>query len=112
MKLREHLKKQSGLLAAAAILIMVGMSAESWSAMGGEGLATTTGEGLVNLIGGMIRKICGVGAPIVLVSGLAVGGIKYQQGDEDAMAIIKGGIVGAVLLFAAWGIASWLFSSL
>ena len=112
MAVKEYLKKESGLLAVAVTLMVLGLASGAWAAMGGEGLATTTGEGLVNLIGGIVRKICGVGAPIVLVSGLAVGGIKYQQGDEDAMAIIKGGIVGAVLLFAAWGIASWLFSSL
>jgi len=75
------------------------------------GLSNVSESSLKDSIGNVIMMISGVAGPIVLAMGLLVGGIKYHNGDEQALGYIKGGVVGGILTFGAWGISKWLFAA-
>ncbi len=81
------------------------------SCLWAEGLSSVTESSLKDSIGNVIMLVAGVVGPVVLAIGLLVGGIKYHNGDEEALSYIKGGIVGGLLSFGAWGISKWLFAS-
>ena len=76
------------------------------------GLDTITEQGLIDKLGKIIKMIAGVAAPIVLSLGLLVGGIKYHNGDEEAISYIKGGVIGAIICFAAWALANMMMDYL
>ena len=75
------------------------------------GLSDVSESSLKESIGNVIMLVAGVTGPVILAVGLLVGGVKFHNGDDQALGYIKGGIVGGLLSFGAWGISKWLFSS-
>ena len=90
-----------------AITLFVFGVANLWAV----GLSNVSESTLKDSIGNVIMLVAGVVGPVVLAMGLLVGGIKYHNGDEQALGYIKGGVVGGLLSFGAWGISKWLFAS-
>ena len=106
MKLRNCLKKDVKLGMELGFLLAM-YSARVWAV----GLSDVSESSLKESIGNVIMLVAGVVGPVVLAMGLLVGGIKYHNGDEQALGYIKGGVVGGLLSFGAWGISKWLFAS-
>ena len=109
MAIKEFLKKDSAKnLVLCGVMLSV-LSSGLWAV---PGLDTITEQGLIDKLGKIIKMIAGVAAPIVLSLGLLVGGIKYHNGDEEAISYIKGGVIGAIICFAAWALANMMMDYL
>lgn len=92
----------------AVVILAVALMSVSLSSAAG---LTSVSEGqIVNAVGNVIALIAGILAPIALAIGLLMGGWKYWQGEEDAMQYIRGGIIGGVICFSAWGLAKLIMS--
>ena len=104
---KEYLKKFV-LRSMAFAAVMTGLAAKNlWA----PGLTNVSESSIIQSIGNIIALISGIATPIVVSSGLLIGGIKYYNGDEDAMSYIKGGIVGGIICFSAWGLAKLVVSN-
>ncbi len=106
LAVKEFLKK--GLLRTSAFVafLILSRQCDLWAG----GLDSVSESGIVQRLGNIISMIAGIVAPVVLAAGLLIGGIKYHDGDEEAMSYIKGGVIGGFISFAAWGIAKWLLT--
>ena len=108
MAIKEFLKKNSVKNLAVCGIMLAVLS----SGLSGSGLEPITEQGLIDKLGKIISLIAGIAAPIVLALGLLVWGIKYHNGDEEAISYIKGGVIGAVICFAAWALAKLMMDYL
>ncbi|MBI2118961.1 MAG: hypothetical protein HYT97_04970 [Elusimicrobia bacterium] len=104
MKLKKSFESLK--LFASVVSLFVLNAANLWADLGNVNENT-----LKESIGRVIGLISGIAAPVVLALGLLVGGIKYHNGDEEAISYIKGGIIGAILAGGAWGISKWLLTA-